>query len=252
MVLPTEKQNDYLTLSQLYRYFISPKRKFRDIFQSTLEQLSSKPFEIGMALARIRDKGILDLENFSLIFTHHSPFEISLALIQLHDSNLLNPENKKAIENTAYPSGIALVLRLLNGVNLLTPENRAALQEKNDPDSIASILFKLYYANLFTQKNFDHVLAHPHSISLRNLLRAYDKQPILTQPIFEKIVISQQEKNLLSCVTNELKKSIILAKQISNPSLYHDNQHVNFFPSCKQQHDKLAEFNNPNRKIYKK
>lgn len=250
MVLTKKKQNAYLTYLQLYRHFTSMKRKSRQAFQNTLEQLSSKPYEIGMALARIRDNNILNLENFSLILTHHSPFEISSALIQLNNTGLLNPENKKTIENTSSPNEIALILRLLNVVKLLTPENRTAIQERNDLDSLINIFFKLYYANLFTQKNFDHVLAHPHLISLRNLLDTYNKPSILTQTLFEKIMAYQQEKEFLSYTTNEFQEVTVSAGQDSKPSLYHDH-YVNFFSSCKQQQDKLIEINNLNTQIYK-
>lgn len=238
MVLPlTKKQNDYQTISQLYQHFKSPRRSSRDIFQKMLYQLSSKPFDIALALASIRDKGILNLENFSLVLMHPSPFEISSGLIQLHDSELLNIENTKALERHNSPTGIALVLRLLHSVKLLTAENRAAIQRKNDPHSVASVLLKLYYADLFKQRNFERVLAHPHLLSINNLLRAYDRQHILTQTKFEKIMGPPQEKNSLCRGENPLKKPAILPKQISNSLIYHCGTQVSFFPTHKHQSD---------------
>lgn len=238
MVLPlTKKQNDYKTISQLYQHFKSQKRSSRDIFQKILYQLSSKPFDIALALANIRDKGILNLESFSLILTHPSPFEISSGLIQLHDSELLNIENTKALERHNSPTGIALVLRLLNSVKLLTPENRTAIQGKNDPHSVASVLLKLFYADLFTQKNFEQVLAHPHLLAINNLVRVYDRQHILTQTIFEKLMESPQEKNFLCRGENQLKKFAILPKQTSNSLIYHCGTHTAFFPAHKRQSD---------------
>jgi hypothetical protein len=234
----TKKQNNYPTISQLYHYFTSPTSTVRRIFQSRINQLSSKPYEIGMALARIRDKGILNLENFSLILMHPSPIEIASGLIQLHDSNLLNADNKKALERHTCPSGIALVLRLLQSAKLLTPENRAAIQEKNNPHSVASVLFKLYYANLFTQKNFDSILAYPHLITLNNLLRGFDRQNILTQTMFEQLIHSQQENNSLPHALNKLRKTTILPKQISNlPICPYVVPYTSFFPVDKRRYD---------------
>lgn len=49
-----------------------------------------------MALARIRNKSILSLENSSLILIYPAPFEMSTALMQLRDVKLLNTQNKIA------------------------------------------------------------------------------------------------------------------------------------------------------------
>lgn len=245
MVLPhTKKQNDYPTISQLYQYFTSPTYAFRDIFQTRLSQLSTKSFEITMALASIRDKGILDLENFSIILMHPSPIEITSGLIQLHDANLLNAENKKALERHISPTGIALVLRLLQSVKLLTAENRAAIQEKNDPHAVANVLFKLFYADLFTQENFDSVLTHPHLLSVSNTLHGFNRQNILTQTMFEQLMRQQQIS--LSHDLTELKKITILPKQILNLSIYSCG--ASFFAGHKRRHDqesssKTVEFN---------
>lgn len=192
--------------------------------------------DIYMALARIRDKGIFNLENFSLILIHPSPFEIASGLIQLYASDLLNAENKNILEKHTCPSGIALVLRLLQSVKLLTPENRAAIQEKNNPHAIASVLFKLYYADLFTQKNFDSVLAHPHLVSVNNSLRGFDRQNILTQTTFEQFMQSHQEKNSLSPDLNEKRKVTSLPKQILNLSIY-PYACARFFPAHTRRHD---------------
>lgn len=235
MVLPlTKKQNDYQSMVQLYQYFTSPKGTARDVFQTRLNQLSTKPFDIAMGLASIRDKGILNLENFSLILIHPSPFEISAGLIQLHDAKLLNAENKNALERHISPTGIALVLRLLHSVNLLTSENRAAIQEKNDPHAMASIFFKLYYADLFTQRNFDSVLAHPHLVGASHLLRGFNRQNSLTQTMFEQLICSKQEKISLSDVPKELKKFTVLSKH-SNLSIYPCG--ASFFPALKRRQD---------------
>lgn len=237
MVLPlTKKQNDQQTIFQLYQYFTSPTCTSRDIFQIRLNQFCTKPFDIAMALASIRDKGILNLESFSLVLIHPSPFEMASGLIQLYDANLLNTENKNALEKHATPTGIALVLRLLQSVKLLTVENRAAIQEKKDPNSIASVLFKLYYADLFTQRNFDKVLAHPYLINLSTVLLKFDKQNILTQTIFEQLIRSQQEKNSLSHNLNKLSKTTILPKSISSLSIYPCAPYANFFPAHKHRH----------------
>lgn len=246
----TKKQYDYPTVFQLYQHFKNPTRTSQAIFQITLKQLNIKTFDFATALSRIRDKGMLNLENFSLILLHSSPFEMASGLIQLQNSNLLNVENKKTLEKHACPSGVALVLRLLQSVKLLTSENRAAIQEKNDLHSIASVLFKLYYAGLFTQKNFDHVLAHSHLIPINNLLRGFDKHPILTPPIFEKLMHSPQEKISLCYDTNELKKLTPLSnlsKKISNLSIYSCGP-ASFFPihQCKEDkkpQTKIAELN---------
>ncbi len=252
MVLPlTKKQNDSQTISQLYQHFKSPRRSSRDSFQKMLYQLSSNPFDIALALASIRDKNILNLENFSLILIHPSPFEISMALIQLHDVKLLNTQNKKALERHNCPTGIALVLRLLHSVKLLTPANRSAIQEKNDPHSVANVLFKLFYADLFTQKNFEQVLAHPHLLSINNLVRAYDRQHILTQTIFEKLMGSPQEKNFLCRGENKLKKFAILPKQISNALIYHCGTHTGFFLTHKHQSDPASPTKTELRQVCK-
>ncbi|MGC1853867.1 MAG: hypothetical protein WA659_00615 [Candidatus Aquirickettsiella sp.] len=244
----TKKQNDYPTIPQLYWHFKSTSRTSRDIFQTTLHQLSSKPFAIATALGMIHNKDILNLENFSLIFLHPSPLEIASGLIQLHDSNLLNPKNKKALEKHTCPSGVALVLRLLHSVKLLTPENRTAIQEKNDLHSIAGVFFKLYYADLFIQKNFNHVLEH-HPATLNNLLRGFDRQNILTQKILEQLMHSQQKKNSWSNGYTEAKKLSIPTK--SSPYLatnYNCCSYANFFSSHKyryeqEHHIKTFEFN---------
>lgn len=234
MVL-TKKQQDYLSLSQLYQYFNSPHRKFRDIFQTTLEELSSKSFEIGVTLCRIRDEGILNLENFSLILFHSSPFEIASGLIQLHHSNLLTVENKKVLEGHINPSGMALVLRLLNSVNLLSAANRRAIQEKNEPYLLASVLFKLFYAHLFTQKNFDSVLAHPNLQDLSHKLHGFNRQNSLTQTLLEQLIQSQQENSSLSHDLNKLKKINFPSKSVPNKLIYRCG--TSFFHVQKQQHD---------------
>lgn len=251
MVLPTaKKQNDHPTISQLYQHFESPTCTSRDIFKNTLEQLSSKSFEIGMALCRIRDKGILDLENFSLILEHPLPFEISSALIQLHDSNLLNPENKEALERHTCPAGIALVLRLLRSVKLLTSENRTAIQKKADPYLVASVLFKLYYADLLTQKNFDHVLSHPNLSTVITLLHEFDRHNILAQIKFEELTFGQK-KNSSRFGINESKETMTLYKNKKNSNFHYVN--VNFFPLYKALQDKDSHINTAefNREIFK-
>lgn len=252
MVLPpTKKQNNYPTISQLYHYFISPPtRTSRTILQSRINQ-STKSYEIAMALASIRDKGILNLENFSLILIHPSPFEIASGLIQLYDSDLLNAENKNILERHTCPSDIALVLRLLQSVKLLTPENRTAIQEKNNPDAIANVLFKLYYADLLTQKNFDSVLAHPHLVTVNNLLRGFDRQNILTQTMFKQIMQSQQEKNSLFHNLNEKRTVTSLPKQNSNLAICYYAPYTSFFPVYKHPHNKDIETIEFNREIYK-
>ncbi|WP_342219571.1 hypothetical protein [Rickettsiella endosymbiont of Miltochrista miniata] len=246
----TKKQNDHQSIAQLYHYFTSRKSTPRDVFQTKLNQLSTKPFDIAMGLASIRDKGILNLENFSLILIHPSPFELSSGLIQLHDANLLNAENKKALERHISPTGIALVLRLLHSVNLLTSENRAAIQGKNDPHAVASILFKLYYADLFTQRNFDSVLSHPHLVAASNLLSGFNRQNSLTQTMFEQLICSQQEKNSLPDVPKELKKFAILSKH-SNLSIYPCG--ASFFPAHKRRQDQESstQTTESNRQICK-
>ncbi|HEY2566352.1 MAG TPA: hypothetical protein VGH95_01400 [Candidatus Aquirickettsiella sp.] len=236
MVSPlTKKQNDFSKISQLYQYFTSPKHTFRNKFQDRLNQLSTKPLEIGIALAKIRDEGILNLENFSLILMHPSPVEIASGLIQLYNSNLLNIENKKALERHISPTGIALLLRLLQSVKLLSSENRNAIQEKNDPHSVASVLFKLFYAELFTQENFDSVLMHPNLKPIINKLSEFNRQNSLTQRMFEQLMCSQQQQQIsFFNDLNELRTITILPKQISNASLY--PCHTNFF-SIDRQHD---------------
>lgn len=246
MVSPlTKKQNDFSKISQLYQYFTSPKHTFRNKFQDKLNQLSTKPFEIGIALAKIRDEGILNLENFSLILMHPSPFEIASGLIQLHNSNLLNFENKKALERHISPTGIALVLRLLQSVKLLSTENRSAIQEKKDPHSVASVLFKLFYAELFTQENFDSVLTHSNLKPIINRLSEFNRQNSLTQRMFEQLMRSQQQKISLANNLNELETTI-LPKQISNLSFCPCR--TNFFSIQKRQRDcesqsKRVEYN---------
>ena len=252
MVSPlTKKQNDFSETSQLYQYFISPKHTFRNKFQDRLNRLSTKPFEIGIALAKIRDEGILNLENFSLILMHPSPFEIASGLIQLHNSNLLNFENKKALERHISPTGIALLLRLLQSVKLLSAENRSAIQEKNDPHSVASVLFKLFYAELFTQENFDSVLTHSNLKPIINRLSEFNRQNSLTQRMFEQLMLSQQQKISLSNNLNELRKTTILPKQISNVSFYPCR--TNFFSVQKHQRDSKSHSKTVenNRQIYK-
>ena len=245
MVSPlTKKQNDFSKISQLYQYFISPKHTFRNKFQDRLNRLSTKPFEIGIALAKIRDEGILNLENFSRILMHPSPFEIASGLIQLHNSNLLNFENKKALERHISPTGIALVLRLLQSVKLLSAENRSAIQEKKDPHSVASVLFKLFYAELFTQENFDSVLTHSNLKPIINRLSEFNRQNSLTQRMFEQLMRSQQQKISFANNLNELKTTI-LPKQISNVSFCHCR--TNFFSiqsrrDCESQ-SKTVEYN---------
>lgn len=247
MVLPlTKKQNDFSETSQLYQYFISPKHTFRNKFQDGLNQLNLNPLEIGLALANIRDKAILNLENFSLILMHRSPIEIASGLIQLHNSNLLNIENKKALARHISPTGIALVLRLLQSVKLLSAENRSAIQLKNDLHSIASVLFKLFDAELFTQENFDRVLTHSNLKPIINRLREFNRQNSLTQKMFEQLMRSQQQKISFSNDLNELRTITILPKQISNVSFYPCR--ANFFSVLKHQHNtespsKTVEYN---------
>lgn len=175
-----KKQKNSPTISQLYQYFISPKRRDRDIFQNTLQQLTPKAYEIGSTLCRVRDEGILNLENFSLILYHPLPFEIGSGLIQLHHSNLLTTENKKVLEGHISPLGVVLVLRLLNSVNLLSATNKMTIQKEKDSHLLASIFFTLFYANLFTQKNFDKVVAHPNLRLLSNKLHRFNRKNSLT------------------------------------------------------------------------
>lgn len=239
----TKKQNDFSKISQLYQYFTSPKYTLRNKFQDRLNQLSTKPFETGIAFAKIRDEGILNLENFSLILMHPSPIEIASGLIQLHNSNLLNIENKKALERHISPTGIALLLRLLQSVKLLSAENRNAIQEKNDPHSVASVLFKLFYAELFTQENFDSVLMHSNLKPIINKLSKFNRQNSLTQRMFEQLMGSQQEKISFSNDLNELRTITILPKQISNASFYPCR--TNFFSIDRhsESHSKTVEYN---------
>ena len=228
MVL-TKKQKNTQLIFQLYQYFISPKRRSRDIFENTLQELNLEAYEIGTILCRIRDEGILNLKNFSLILSHSSPFEISSGLIQLHRSNLLTTENRKALEGHVNPSGVALVLRLLNSVNLLSVANRTTIQKEKNLHLLANVFFKLFYANLFTQKNFDKVMLHPNLRLLSNKLHGFNRKNNLTQTQFEQLIESPQEKISLSHDLNEPKK-------ITFPRLI-DRCRTSLFYAQKQQQD---------------
>lgn len=213
----TKKQKNTLTLSELYQHFISPKRRFRDIFQNTLQELNPKAYEIGTTLCRMRDEGILNLENFSLIIYHPLPFELGSGLIQLYHSNLLTTENKKVIEGHTSPSGIALVLRLLNSVNLLSATNRMIIQKEQNPHLLASIFFTIFYANLFTQKNFDEVMVHPNLQLLSNKLHGFNRKNTLTQTQLEQLI---QSSVSLSHDLDEPKKILRPIKSTSKRSIY--------------------------------
>ncbi len=231
----TIKQKNTPTISQLYQYFLSPKRRYKDIFQSTLQELNPKAYEIGTTLCRIRDEGILNLENFSLILYHPSPFEIGSGLIQLHHSNLLTTENKKALEGHVSPSGVALVLRLLNSVNLLSAGNRITIQKEQDPHLLANVFFTLFYANLFTQKNFNKVMVHPNPRLLANKLHGFNRKNSLTQIQLEQLIQSSQEKISLLRNLNEPKKIGFPSKPTSKQSIY--PYRTSFFYVQKQQPD---------------
>lgn len=231
----TKKQKNYPTISQLYNYFISPKRHSRDIFQNAIKELNSKSYEIGTTLCRIRDEGILNLENFSLILRHPWPFEMGSGLIQLHHSNLLTTENKKILEGHGCPAGIALVLRLLNSVNLLYTANRVLIEKQSDPHLLANVLFTLFYSSLFTQKNFDKILSHPDLKHLSNKLREFNRQNSLTQTQLEQLIKSPQEKSSLPHSLNEPKKINPPSKPTSNPSIYPCR--ISFLYVQKQQSD---------------
>lgn len=221
MALP-KKQKNTLTLSELYQYFLSPKRKFRDIFQNTLQESNPKAYEIGTTLCRIRDEGILNLDNFSLILYHPLPFELGSGLIQLHHSNLLTTENKDVLKGHASPSGVALVLRLLNSVNLLSTANRMIIQKGQNPHLLASVFFTLFYANLFTQKNFDTIVMHPNLQLLSNKLHGFNRKKSLRQTQLEQLIQSSQQKVPLPYDLNEHKKITITLplKSTSKRSIY--------------------------------
>lgn len=174
----TKKQKNSPTISQLYQYLISPKRRDRDIFQNTLQQLTPKAYEIGTTLCRVRDEGILNLENFSLILYHPLPFEIGSGLIQLHHSNLLTTENKKVLEGHISQLGVVLVLRLLNSVNLLSATNKMTIQKEKDPHLLASI-FLHFSMRIFLHKKI--------LIRLWRIL-IYDFYPTNCIDLTEKIV----------------------------------------------------------------
>ncbi|MEN9916746.1 MAG: hypothetical protein RLY40_678 [Pseudomonadota bacterium] len=231
----TKKQKNSQTTSQLYQYFISPKRSSRDFFQNTLQALNLHVYEIGTTLCRIRDAGILNLENFSLVLHHPLPFEIGSGLIQLHHSNLLTTENKKILEGHSCPSGIASVLRLLNSVNLLSTANRMLIEKQSDPHLLANVLFTLFYSNLFTQKNFDKLLSHPDLRHLSNKLQGFNRKNSLTQTLLEQLVYSQPEKTLPSDDLNKLRKAIIPSESITNG--FRDPCRAHFFFTQKLQRD---------------
>ncbi|MFZ0219807.1 MAG: hypothetical protein WAL30_06345 [Candidatus Aquirickettsiella sp.] len=252
VLLPTKKQNINQIIFQLYCHYGNPARTSQNFFQKGLIRLGSKSFDRAMAIGRIRDKGILNLENFSLILKHPAPFEIATGLIQLHEAKLLNAENKKTLERHICPTGIVLVLRLLQSVRLLTEKNRAAIQEKKDPHRVASVLFKLYYADIFTQKNYDSVLRHPHLVTVDSLLQGFNRHNILTQTMFEQLIGSHQEKDCLSNDLNELGKLTILSKQTSNLPRYHCSVYASLFQphthKRDQSHTQAVEIYSP---IYK-